>query len=126
MADITVYNSKNIRNEVITVYAGITIGASGAPTLVAADSYGVTSITRTGAGLYTLVLRDAYNAIQFAEGCFFADSPAEDINITFDLNGSSATTKNILFATLTGATATDPSSGSKVYIKLDMRNSTAF
>lgn len=126
MADITVYNAKSVRNEVITVYAGITIGGTGAPTLVAADSYGVTSIARTGAGLYTLVLRDAYNAIQFADGAFFADNPAEDINITFDLNGSSATTKNILFATLTGATATDPSSGSKVYIKLDMRNSTAF
>lgn len=126
MADINSYPLKSIRNEVITVYAAATIGASGAPTLVAADSYGVTSIARTGAGLYTIVLRDAYNAIQFADGKLFANTPTEDIRVNFDLDGSSAVTKNILLATLTGATATDPSDGSKLYIKIELRNSTAF
>lgn len=126
MADITTYPLKSVRNEVITVYAAATIGASGAPTLVAADSYGVTSISRTGAGLYTITLRDAYNAIQFADGKLFADNPAEDIRVNFDLNGSSAVTKAILLATLTGATATDPSSGSKLYVKIELRNSNAF
>lgn len=126
MADINVYNLKSVRNEIVTVYAGITVGASGAPTLVAADSYGVTGISRTSAGLYSLTIRDPYNAIQFADGKLFANTPAEDIRFNFDLDGSSAVTKTIVFTTLTGAVATDPSNGSKMYIKIEFRNSTAF
>lgn len=125
MADITTYDVQAVRPGVVSVYFTATIGASGAPTLVAASSYGVTSIARTGAGLYTVVIRDAYNSILHYDLRLYADTPTEDINFVVDKNGSSSVTRNFLFATLTGATATDPSNGSSISGRIDFSNSTA-
>jgi len=57
-----------------TYYAGVhhvfgkaTIGSSGAPTLVAAQSRGITSITRTAQGKYRLVLDSKYPYLMHAD-----------------------------------------------------------
>ena len=45
------------------LHAEFTVGASGAPTLVAAQSRGISSVTRNSAGKYTLALQDVYKEL---------------------------------------------------------------
>lgn len=118
MANRNFNRKQALEKEVKDLYALISIGASGAPTLTSGT--GIASITRTSAGLYQLTLQDKYNSLKFFEGTIIK-STAEDINVTVkaeDVDGA----KTIDFFTLTGATETDPSSGSKLYIKIEVKN----
>lgn len=123
MADRSFNRRQSLEKEVKDLYIKISIGATGAPTLVSGASYGAASISRTSQGLYALTLQDKYSSLKFIEGILL-DVDAEDIR--FQLKSETvSTTKIVNFFTLTGATATDPSNGSAILLKLELKNTSA-
>ena len=121
MANRYFYQQQNsLEKDVTFVFATINIGATGAPTLVAAESNGVASIARTAQGDYRLTLSDAYNKL-LAANFNLVKSTAEDI--TFQIKANSIGSKIVDFFTNTGATATDPASGGVLKVMLVLKNS---
>lgn len=113
------FNRKQaLEKEIKDLYAKVTIGASGAPTLV--TGHGITSITRNGAGDYSLVLADKYVSFKFMEVTFLSSS-AQDLNVQL-YSEAVNDTKTIRFLTLTGATPTDPANGQTMYIQVTVKN----
>lgn len=110
-----------LEKEVKSLYLQVAIGASGAPTLT--KGLGSASIARNSAGNYTVTLQDKYVRLM---GCqvMQLNSSAEDITVQL-LAESVSSAKTVQFVCKTDATATDPSSGSKLFIRLDLKNSTA-
>lgn len=116
------FNRKQaLEKEVKSLYADIAIGASGAPTVTKA--LGITSVVRNGAGDYTLTLDDKYVRLMHVDIKQLAAS-AEDL--TFQLAAEDvASAKTVQFLCKAAAVATDPSNGSRLLIKIDLKNSTS-
>lgn len=121
MANRTFNRRQSLEKEIKDLYLRVSIGSSGAPTIV--TGYGIASITRTSAGLYQVTLSDKYNYLRFFEG-ILQKSTGEDIYIQLKAEDV-ASAKTIDFFTLTGATATDPSSGSALFLKFELKNTSA-
>jgi hypothetical protein len=119
MANKTFNKVQAYEKEVKHLYADVAIGASGAPTLT--RGYGITSIARNSAGKYTVTLSDKYNRLMFADVVQLVGT-AEDTNFQL-VSESVASAKTVVFHCLTGGVATDPSSGSRLFIKLELKNS---
>lgn len=113
------FNRKQaLEKEIKEIYAQISIGAAGAPTLQ--NQYGVASVSRTGAGDYRITLQDKYMSLKMVEGVFKSSS-AQDIRVQVkaeDVDGA----KTVDIYTLTGATPTDPASGQVLLLKFDLKN----
>ncbi len=112
--------------EVKHLYAYVSIGSSGAPTLNANKSLGVASISRDSAGVYIVTLQDKYKALLNVD-VMQLKATAEDLNFQVE-SEAVATTKRIQFQCKAydgdGVVAeTDPSSGSVLLIKIDVKNS---
>jgi hypothetical protein len=123
MANRSFNRRQSLEKEVKDLYIKISIGASGAPTLASRASYGAASIVRNSAGDYTLTLQDKYSSLKFMEAILL-DPDAEDIR--FQLKSETVNTdKKVNFFTLTGASATDPSNGSAILLKLELKNTSA-
>ena len=108
-----------LEKEAKHLYAKVSIGSSGAPTL--SRKLGVASIVRDNTGLYTLTLQDAYNDLLSIDIKQLVAS-AQDLNfqlIAEDVDNA----KTIQFRCITATTATDPSSGSVLYIHIVLKNS---
>ena len=111
------------------IYAQVTIGATGAPTLVTAGdvSDGVKSITRSTNGKYTLTFGTSaaavlYDTVRFSE--MTVKNPTTD-DVRYQENIESVGTDGVLkFMTLTGATATDPASGSTLRLHFVLEKTT--
>lgn len=110
-----------LEKEVKTLFAKVTIGASGAPTLVSAQSKGVASISRSSAGLYVVTLQDAYMKLLHAHVMVVTPS-AEDIVCHVSAEDV-ASAKTVTVRCTTAAVATDPASGDSLLIRLDLKNS---
>lgn len=109
------------------MYFKATIGSLGAPTLVAASSKGITSITRNSAGDYTVRLTDKYVGFltmsvktQNASGI----SASPDVNLK--AIGVTSATPTFEFVCSVGGVATDPASGDTLYGQITLKKSTAF
>jgi hypothetical protein len=111
---------------VVDLYASVAIGATGAPTLSAANSKGVASIARNSAGKYTLTLQDQYNrilalqtAIKLASGAPSATSSVQAV-----LRSDSVSSKSVVieFVDSTGA-AVEVVSGATLLVHLQLKNS---
>jgi len=78
-------------------------------------------VTKTGTGEYTLTLTDKYNAIVNANLTLQAATAVDLVPqiVSQDVSGA----KTVVFKLLTGATATNPAAVCRVYINLEMRNS---
>jgi hypothetical protein len=120
----------------VKLFALVTFGASGAPTLNAAKSKGIKSITRTSAGLYVVtfgtvgqpaVTVDTYNDIFGVHHRFLLASghPAAPNMFIVSQAVATAGTMTIQFDNAAGTAATDPASGEAVYLTFDLKNSTA-
>lgn len=110
-----------LEKEIKAIYLEVAIGATGAPTLT--KGLGVTSIARSAAGKYTVTLDDKYTRLMFAN---VIQENATEQDLTFQIDDETvATTKLFKFICKTAATATDPSSGSKLYIKLELKNTSS-
>ena len=125
MANRRFQNFQAYDREVKRLYCKATIGASGAPTLVSENSLGIKSIGRNSAGDYTVTFGDSsvidkYNKLLWADGKLL-DADAEDIRVQIQVDDVDDGTIQVL--TVTGATATDPSDGSTLFLVFDLKNS---
>jgi hypothetical protein len=120
MANRNFHRLQSLTREVKVLHAKVAIGASGAPTLDADNSVGVASVTRDSAGVYIVTLDDKYNAlVGFDVKQIFAT--AEDL--TFQIESEAvATSKTVQFQCKAAAVETDPSDGSTLLIKLELKN----
>ena len=116
------FNRKQaLEKEVKELYATVSIGATGAPTLT--SKVGIASIVRNNQGDYTITLQDSYISLKHFSVSFI-DSTPQDLIVQLHSEAVLAS-KTIRFLTLTDATATDPASGKILLIKIDVKNTTA-
>jgi hypothetical protein len=116
-----------LEKEVKTLYAEVAIGASGAPTLT--SGLGITSIARTGTGAYTVTLADRYVRLMHVN-IIQVDADAEDLTFQVTSSSVNSTTKAVSFVCKAydgdgAAAAADPSDGSSLLIKVELKNTTA-
>ena len=124
MASRIFYRKQALEREVKELFIKISIAAAGAPTLVSGASYGAQSITRNSAGNYTLVLQDQYSSLKNVEIIHQAAS-AQDLAFQVISESVNSTSRSINFLSLTGASATDPASGSVLILKIELKNTSA-
>jgi hypothetical protein len=110
---------------VVPLYWKVTIGATGAPTLVSADSSPDVTITRTSAGLYAITFPSGGRSKVFSGGSIENDdtSPtAADARIVSDaVINVTAGTGNILTTAGDDGDVADPTSGTTLFYKLEIR-----
>jgi hypothetical protein len=114
--------------EIVFLFGAFKVGAVGAVGTV--EGAGVKSVTRTGAGAYTITLEDAF--FRFLSGHFnFAGTNAGVAQVlnaeavaTLHSNLKANKTVKIQCYDYTGV-AVDPASGSECLIELKLRNSSA-
>lgn len=112
---------------VVTIFGDVTIGATGAPTLVAGKSKGIKSIVRNSAGDYTVQFADKWNKfLGFWVGMIKATAPSSPTMSVKAINMQAAGGATVEFVLFTGAVATDPASGEELYIEASFGNSSAF
>ena len=121
MANRNFNSRQSLEKAVKDLYAKVTIGASGAPTLV--SPVGIASIARNSAGNYTLTLQDKYMSLKFFRVTFLDDA-AQDLNVQI-LAEDVAVAKTVQFVCQAAAVATDPQSGQTLLIKLELKNTSA-
>jgi hypothetical protein len=100
----------------------VSIGASGAPTIVLGK--GIVSMTRTGTGAYTLVLKDISNKLMHMSMVSLsgASAPTAPImNIVSEAVNSASPNIHIQLRDLTGAAA-DAANGEVLMISITVRN----
>lgn len=121
MANRNFNRMQALTKEAKVLYAKVNIGSTGAPTLVARDSIGVASISRDSAGVYDLTLDDKYNSLLYFD-VMMLEATAEDL--TFQVESEDVDgTKVIKFQCKAADTETDPSDGSTLLIKIEVKNS---
>jgi hypothetical protein len=119
MANRNYNRAQALEKEVKSLYAEISIGAAGAPTLV--RGLGIASVARDSAGVYTVTLQDAYNRLM-SFGASQEAASAEDLK--FQLAASDVSSaKTVQFRCIAAAVETDPSNGSKLRLQIDVKNS---
>jgi hypothetical protein len=109
----------------VELSAKISIGASGAPTLVAGTGQGISSITRTSAGHYTVSLSSAYGALLMVRHIINSGSSAPaapSLYIAAD-NSASFASPSIQLVTNLAGTATDPASGEIILLQIELNDS---
>lgn len=108
-----------LEQEIVKIYAEVAIGSSGAPTLTRGQ--GVASISRSTNGTYLVTLSDSYNVLMgFTANILQASSQDLYPKLIAETIGSA---KTVTFETLTGATPTDPASGSVIFMEITVKNS---
>jgi len=111
------------------IFAKVSIGSSGAPTLSATDSLGVNKIVRDGAGRYTVTFGDSangttdkYNKLLSFHGAVIQTGNTST-DLTFQIETDSASSGTVQFNTLAAATETDPASGQTLLLHFVVKNS---
>lgn len=121
MANRSFHRVQSLAREAKILYAKVSIGASGAPTLDIDASIGVDSIVRDSAGVYEVTLDDKYNSLLHVS-IQHLEATAEDL--TFQLESETvATDKKFKFQCKAAAVETDPSNGSVLLLRIDVKNS---
>lgn len=124
-----------LEKSVVTLFARVTIGSSGAPTLDTSRSMGIKTVTRSSAGKYVITFgvptptstTDIYNALLFVQNQFTAATGTPAAPLFFKISDavSTAGTVTIQFTAVDGTTATDPASGEVMHLLFHLKNSTA-
>jgi hypothetical protein len=117
----------------VALYANVSIGASGAPTLTPKKCLGIVSMVRTGAGAYTINLGlsassvDTYQRLLDLDvNSINATAPAWASVYVVQDNSANLSAPNVKIQLLSAAgSAVDPSSGEVLLINLVLSNSTA-
>ncbi len=104
------------------LYLKATIGAAGAPTIVAASSVGIDSISRSSAGTYLVTLNKKYQALRMAKSCFIAagGAAAPDLAVGVDAVASAGT---LTVITQSGGSNTDPAPGEIMLLEFMLKDS---
>lgn len=103
----------------------VSIGAAGAPTIVAGTGMGITSMARTAAGRYVITLSKSFNSLlglSVVSRSGASAPAAPGLNITTDAVSSSPATITIQFRDIAAAAA-DPASGEVLYVEIDLNSS---
>lgn len=114
---------------VVKVFAQITFGSTGAPTLSTSNgAQSITSVTRNSAGDYTLVLQDLWSSLLavkhvFNSGSSAPASPGMYIKANNVATSTGGSAKSIELVFNAAGTATDPASGEIVYLEFALKNS---
>lgn len=125
--------TQTLEKKVVNVFGKVTFGSTGAPTLVAAQSKGIVSVTRNAAGTYTFVfgtkagMLDVYNKLLMVKHVFNSGSSAPaspDCYIKAD-SVATAGTCSLQVVFNAAGTATDPASGEAVHLQFIFKDSTA-
>ncbi len=114
--------------ESVMLWAQVTIGGTGAPTL--SRGKGIASVTRNSAGQYKLTLQDAYVLLLDAHVTILDTNSSDPSSVgclgrvkSQDVANVTAPTVTMqMFASDDGAAA-DPASGAVLLIKLELKNS---
>lgn len=110
----------------VFLYMQVAIGATGAPTLNAANSKGIASIARNSAGRYTIVLQDTYIRLMMAKHVFLnATAPAAPGMFIVSSGVATLNNPNLVVQFNATGTATDPGNGEVMYMEIELSNSTA-
>lgn len=103
---------------VVGTFSGATVAN---PALATSSSVGFSSVVRTGIGLFTVNMQDAYYHLRNAQAIALVSSATD---LTFQLSADNIrTTKSVGLKILAGATPVDPASGVVVLLKLELKNS---
>lgn len=111
-----------------SIFAKVTIGASGAPTLVTTGglSKAVASISRNGAGDYTLTLTDTYPYFVGIRCVFNGGATGPAAPVVSVRSETVSTTKTVRFLCQNGGINTDPASGEVMFLEFVLKNSSSF
>lgn len=115
----------------VQLYAVLTIGSSGAPTLTRGK--GFKSISRTSTGLYVLTLDSSYNALlgfdvttktstglpAAPQAALVTDASTSTGALTFQMSSATSSSTTTLVAA-------DPTSGDVLFVTVNLTNSSAF
>lgn len=108
--------------DLVDVLLKVSIGSSGAPTIVLGK--GVTSITRNSAGKYTIVLKSNFNKLMDMDMVSISETSAPAapmMNIVSE--DVAGTTKAIVIQLRDiAAAAADPASGEVLMLRMKLRN----
>lgn len=119
----------SLEKGVVHLFMKVAIGSSGAPTISAANSRGISSIARNSTGDYTVTLADKYQKL-LAFNCVFLDASGLPDAPLIGLDNSTdvtASTPVVRFVCCSSAgTAADPGSGETMYAHFVLSNSTAY
>lgn len=117
------YNS--LEKKKIVLYGSVAVGATGAPTINATTSKGITSIVRNSAGNYTLTLADKYVAL-FNVKCTLKLASGSPAVIGCVLRSETVvSTKTIVIEFLNASfAATDPASGCTMLLEIVLNGTT--
>ena len=115
----------------VDIFAHVTFGASGAPTLDSANSSGIVSVTRNSAGNFTFVFGtnsqlafDTYNYLLMVKHVFNQASAPAAPGMWVSANSiSTVGTASITLQFNAAGVPTDPASGESVLIDFILRNS---
>lgn len=116
-----------LEKRVVSIYAKVAIGASGAPTLSTANSKGVTSVSRNSAGDYTFTFQDRYVKLMSIKMTAQSSTglPAAPIVGVKANSISTARTLKLVTTTAGGGSATDPGNGETLFFEFVFGDSTA-
>lgn len=140
--------SYSLQKGLVTLFARVSVGAAGAVTLqkwnpatrafsaapttgvgpYSVGAEGIKTVTRTGAGAWTIVLQDSYQRLLGA--CLEASIAASGtltvigagVDSTSDVTSNTAPTIKVLLNSAT-ATAADPASGDVIILRFTLQNS---
>lgn len=109
----------------VVLFANVAIGGTGAPTINALKSKGVTSVVRNSAGNYTITLNDKYVDLFFL-GVNFINASGAGVAYFYTESQDVVGAKTIVvqFKDLSGA-AVDPNSGTTMQVQMILKSSTA-
>lgn len=114
----------SLEPSVVHLFARVTIGATGAPTLDSVKSRGIASISRTSAGLYKITLSDTYNRLlQVSKTNVNATAPASPAMYVTSETVSNVATPVINLQMNAAGTATDPGNGEEIRFHIVLKNS---
>ena len=104
--------------DAVQLYAEVSVGAAGAPTLV--SSPGIASVERTGAGTYKVTLSDRYFKLLNVHASNEGD---DDATFRIDSEDVNSNDPHVVVETLVAGSAADLTSGSKFRCTFHLRNS---
>lgn len=109
----------------VILFANVSVGATGAPTLNAIKSKGVATVVRNSAGNYTVTLNDKYVDL-FHVNVNFINASGAGVAYVYTESQDVDGAKTIVFQCkdLSGA-AVDPTSGTVMQIEMKLKSSTA-
>ena len=115
----------SLERDVVNLFGDVTFGATGA--VSAFKGLGLTSLTRTGVGAYTLTLNDAYVRLLGAR-VMFAKATSSGVAAVELVDSHASVQTDIKAKTVKfqcydyAGAAVDPASGADAFIKLELRN----